>query len=72
MSLVLAFPEMDQAGFDSSGVIASFGKTGKKGTLQALNIQVAVLIDADNSFASVIPCGFVATNGVGRLAGAKK
>jgi hypothetical protein len=72
MSLSVSFTQMDQAGFDSSGVIASFGKTGKNGQLQPLNIQVAVLIDSDNSFASVIPCGFVATRGTGRLAGAKK
>jgi hypothetical protein len=72
MSLNISMARLDQSGFDSSGVIASFGKTGKNGTLTALPIQVAVLIDSDNSFASVIPCGFVVNHGAGRLVGSKK
>ena len=72
MSIVISFSGMAKAGFDSSGVEAAFGTTGKNGTLQSLNVQVALLIDDSSSYSSLVNAGFLAKNGTGRLAGAKK
>ncbi len=72
LSTMVTFPNMSQGGFDSSGVVATFGATGKNGALQPLNVQVALLIDQSLSYASLISAGFLAKNGTGRLAGAKR
>ena len=65
LSIVISFNGMAKGGFDSSGVVAAFGITGKNGTLQALNIQVALLIDDSSSYSSLISAGFVAKNRCG-------
>ncbi|HYF48959.1 MAG TPA: hypothetical protein VEJ63_06120, partial [Planctomycetota bacterium] len=72
LDLMLRFPNLDEAGFDSEGVLAAFAPQGNTNQLKELNIPVVVLIDGQVSLASRIPAGFTVRNGTAQVVGSKK